>query len=256
MRACADRLAREPPVTYQGSVRVPTTLFLPLLTGCTGWPVYANLPVDTANRIAAGDDPPSESPVTWTELPAAAEDGSDDDPRGMGAEGLAEARGNYLPGRLIGSGWDPTQTDVERWEECGDVAQFPPYDNGMYIGDWDWRVVDVQAAGTLCSWFKFNQAGAQADVLVYAVNECNLPTTPFVYGSGDPVGYNVAGPLNTWSFPVLEPVRVALVAAAWAPNDASANWVYNWGVSLLSPPEDGGNEEIVCPAPPNPGEGA
>jgi hypothetical protein len=222
-------------------------LFL-LLPACQGWPTYANLPVDSGTIVRYDALPGDAASVTWTQLPSPDEDGTDDDPRGMSAEGLSEGRGNYFAGRLAGSGWDPTQTDVERWEECGDVAQFPPYDNGMYLGDWDWRVVDIESTGTFCSWFKFNQPGGQADVLVYAVNACNLPTTPYLYESGDPVGYNVAGQLNTWSYPIESPTRVAVVAAAWAPNDPSASWVYEWGLSLLTAAEDG--DEVVCPAPP------
>lgn len=228
-------------------------LLLPLwtlLAGCEGWPRYANLPGLDPDLLPAGTVIETGPQVTWTLLPSPPEDGSDDDPRSMSAEGLGMDRGNYFPARLTGSGWDPADTGAERWEDCGDVAEFPPYDNGNYMGDWDWRVVDVQSAGVFCSWFRFNQPGGQADVLVYEVNACNLPTTPFVYGNGDPVGYNVAGQLNTWSYPILEPRRIALVAAAWAPNDTATSWVYNWGISLLPTPDAEAGDELVCPEPP------
>ncbi len=224
--------------------------FLLPLAGCDGWPLYANLPVDEVTRVASDELVLVGGDVTWIELDPPLEDGSDDDPRTMSAESIVPSFGNYFPGRLTGSGWDPTQTEVERWEECGDVAQFPPFENGNYIGDTDWRVIDIQEAGTLCSYLRFNQPGAQADVLVYPVNACNLPTSPLLYGTGQPVGYNVAGQVNVWSYPILEPTRLALVAAAWAPNDATSSWVYNWGVAVLPPPESGSTEEIVCPAPP------
>lgn len=228
---------------------LPVSVLL-LIVGCEGWPVYAHLPEDTVERVEVGAVGPGEDTVTWIHLDAPLEDGSDDDPRGLAAEDLAIATGNYVAGRITGSGWDPTQTEVERWEECGDVAQFPPFDNGNYLGDADWRVIDVQAAGTLCSFLKFTQPGPQADVLVYPVNSCNLPTQPLVYGTGEPVGYNVAGQVNTWSYPLLAPTRLALVAAAWAPNDPTAEWNYNWGIALLPPPDAGSTEEIVCPTPP------
>lgn len=216
--------------------------------GCSGWPLYANLPVDTAVRVEAGSVVTEEDPVAWTELSAPLEDGSDDDPRLMTAETLSVWSGNWFVGRLNGSGWDPTATQV-RWEQCEDTSEFPPYENGDYIGDTDWRVIDVQEPGVLCSWFRFNQPGGQADVLVYQVNECNLPTTPLKYGEGVVVGYNVAGQTNSWSYPLLAPQRLAIVSAAWAPNDAGASWVYQWGLSLL-PAADTPEEATSCSVPP------
>lgn len=229
---------------------VPLLPLWTLLVACEGWPRYANLPSQDPDVLPAGAVIDPGPLVTWTLLPSPPEDGSDDDPREMSAETLGVQRGNYFPARLTGAGWDPADTGGASWEACGDVSTFPPYDNGNYVGDRDWRVVDLQSAGVLCSWFRFNRPGGQADVLVYEVNECNLPTTPFVYGSGDPVGYNVAGQLNTWSYPIVEPRRVALVAAAWAPNDAVSSFVYNWGISLLPTPDADTAAALVCPEPP------
>src|SRR5205085_7521743 len=104
--------------------------------------------------------------VTWTELPSPYDDSSDDDPRTTSAETLDPGHGNWYPGRLDGSGWTPGAVRPPT-SECGDTTTFPPYQNGDYVGDVDWRMVDVTAAGELCSWFRFNQDMGQADVLAY-----------------------------------------------------------------------------------------
>lgn len=220
------------------------------LGACAQWPRYDNLPVDTAERLVAGSQVGPSWDVAWTEASPLSEP-LNDDPRALPAETIGLDEGVQLSSALLGSGW-VYGTPPARTEECGHTSAFPPKEDGYYLADVDWRVVEVEDVGLLCSSFYADQAGGQVDVVPFEVDECGLPVSAvFAPGGGDlPLGFGVSGTENVWSIAVSAPVRYAIAAAGWAPNDETAELPYHWAVSFLSATE-GGGAGVSCPPPPD-----
>lgn len=225
-------------------------LLLLVVPGCAEWPRFDHLPAgadDTARPVSErGED---EVEVIWTEVALAAE-GANDDPRGLPAETLVTGRGNWVASQLDGAGWDELAEPV-RAEECGHVSAFPPLDLGDYLGDVDWRVLNLQGTGTLCASLVAEGDDVRVDVLLYSLDECGLPVAVARYGSGEVVGFGAEGPSTTWAWPVVESgSRVAVVAAAFEPDDPQRRVPYRWAQVLLPAPEAGAGAPVECPTPP------
>jgi hypothetical protein len=220
----------------------PLSPFVLALTACATWPRYEHLPVDSGDQVAIGQD---SAGVEWTALGDQDDEGSDDDPRGVAAESLPLAHGNYVVADLAGTGW-LADAVAARPADCGSPSGFPPDATGDYAADVDWRLVNLDP-GVLCSVFAFDGAGGASDVLVYTLDACDLPLEVARLPSGDPLGADVSSGPNVWTYPVLEPVRVGVVAASRAPDAPDTLATYRWGLALMPAPETG---DASCPAPP------
>ena len=220
------------------------------LVACAQWPRYDHLPEDTAVRLPAGSEVGPTWDIEWADATAQDEPG-DDDPRGLEPEAIRPGQGAELTSSLTGTGW-VYGTPPERDVDCEDTSAFPPKDDGYYLSDVDWRLVDVGEVGILCSAFYADRAGAQVDVVAFEVDACGLPVAAvFPEGGSDlPLGFGVSGAENVWSFPVTQSTRYAIAAAGWAPNDAGAELPYHWAISFLAAAQSGEGAE-TCPPPPN-----
>ncbi|MFZ5478379.1 MAG: hypothetical protein ACOZNI_16545 [Myxococcota bacterium] len=226
----------------------PVPFLLPGLLACADWPRFAHLPDDGREALAAGEEPPADDTVTWTEL-GTREDRYDDDPRDLPAEDLevlAVDEGNALHGRATGSGWDFEAT-AERPADCGSPSGFPSEAEGDYVGDVDWRVVTVSEPGALCSELVYADGETRGDVLLYTLDACGIPDEPVRDADGDVVGFGDEDARNRWWVEVAEPATFGVVAAAWAPDDETRALRYLWGLSLVQPPLEG--KEARCPTP-------
>lgn len=216
---------------------------LALLAGCAEWPRHAHLP-DEEGGLPAGTEPDLTPDVAWEHLSARG-DGEDDAPRDAPVEALAEGAGNVVHGLATGSGWD-FEGVAERPADCGAASGFPSEASGAYLGDVDWRVVDVPAAGVLCSSFLYLDGVTRPDVLVYELDACGVPGAALRDAEGLVIGFGGEEGENRWSLLVEGPRRLALPAVGWAPDDPEASLRYLWGLSLLAAPDDGAT--VRCPS--------
>lgn len=236
------RLLGGPAGVYNAGVAAPA-LSLLALAACAGWPRYAHLPDDTGG-VPAGSDPVVASAVTWTHLGARA-DLADDEPADAPVESLVAGAGNVLHGLAAGSGWD-FDAAAERPADCGTPSGFPSEAAGDYAGDVDWRVVDLAEPGVLCSSFFHQDGVTRADVLVYELDACGVPGAPLRDADGNVLGFGAESPHNAWSLAIEAPRRLALPAAAWAPDAPDASLRYLWGLALV--PLPGGGASVRCPS--------
>lgn len=219
-----------------------------LLTACAEWPRFSHLPeASPAVEVGTDADDAAEDPsIEWVELPPRTDDHTDDSPLGLPAESLSAGRGNWVQTTLLGSGRDPEAVPA-RDQACGHRSAFPPEDAGDYLGDVDWRVVDLTEAGTFCSVFELADPEARADVLLYTLDECGVPVAANRAGDGSLLGWNVEEATVSWHWPVVEAVRMGVVVAGRVPDNPEALLVYDWSLSLLPAPEEDDTAPVTCP---------
>lgn len=221
-----DPLAR--PVYDLG---VPPLLALLGAAGCAEWPRAAHLPAGELDALTPGEPPPPTTEVTWTHLGARADE-DDDAPTEVPLEPLAEGEGALLHGTSTGSGWDFAAV-AERAATCGQPSAFPTEARGDYLGDVDWRVVEVTGGGRLCSTFAFSDGLTRADVVPFSLDACGVPAAPLTE-NGLVIGFGAETAENAWEMEVGGGARIALAAAGWAPDAPEATLRYLWGLSLVS----------------------
>ena len=213
-------------------MRFPVPWLL-LLTGCSAWPRFSHLtlPPDAVEAQTATSD---EASVAWVDLDTS-ESGepANDDARTTTLETLILGNGNRMNGRLAGSGWD-FDAVASRPADCGTVSAFPTEPLGDYMGDVDWRVVDVTDAGVLCNAIGTGDPDARVDALVFAVDDCGVPIAAKRDADGNILGFGSEDRVNEWRHVLSSPTRLALAAAAWAPDDLTRILTYNWELSLIS----------------------
>lgn len=235
-------LLGSPRGVYNAGVAAPA---LPLLAlaACADWPRFAHLP-DDAGGVPAGSEVDVASAVTWTHVGARG-DNLDDAPLDAPAESLEAGAGIVVHGLAAGSGWD-FDADAERPDDCGAPSGFPSEEAGDYAGDVDWRVVDLAEPGVLCSSLLHLDGVTRADVLVYELDACGVPGEPLRDADGHVLGFGAEAPHNAWSLAIEAPRRLALPAAAWAPDAPDAALRYLWGLALVPLPRDGAG--VRCPS--------
>lgn len=203
-----------------------------VLAACAEWPRFEHL-----EREDTGGSPPAgvqiaENPIRiWTDIRPRAES-EDDSPTSAPVEDLAVNQGIRLVGRIAGSGW--AADGVSARPECAGVpAAFPTEPTGEYLGDVDWRLIEVGSPGVLCSSLAAAAPEFRVDVLAFELDACGLPAKAFT-GLGDlVVGFSPSTATNQWGIRLDAPGRYALVGAAWAPNAPDDAAAYSWGVALL-----------------------
>lgn len=219
-----------------------------LLAACAEWPRFSHLP-EASSAVEVGAetvDTGEGTSIQWVELPPRTDDHTDDSPLGLPAESLSSGRGNWVQTTLLGSGRDPKALPA-RDQACGHVSAFPPDEAGDYLGDVDWRVVDLVEAGTFCSVLELADPEARADVLLYTLDECGVPVVANRAGDGSLLGWDIEDATVRWHWPIIEPVRMGVVVAGRLPDDPEALLVYDWSLSLLPPPEEGSTAPVTCP---------
>ena len=238
----------------EGDMRGFSTLYMAtvLIAGCSGWPLYSNLPDGDYTASPAGTDPSSAMDFNWTNI-GHEDDAANELPEAPGT--LNTGEGWLLYGSLDGVGWDPTIVPV-RDALCGTTAvtlAFPPLDQGDYTGDIDWNTMAAAADGVLCARAEVVfPADASADIsydfLGYDLDACADPVTALVDGDGAQLGISQTATTTSWNVDVLAGDRVGVVLAGFVPAqtlDTSLTW--RVGLALLPPTQA---DDVLCPSLP------
>ena len=214
------------------------------IAGCANWPLHGNLPEDPANLLPVGEDPRGLYELQWVH----AEEASDNDsPVGLEHHEVTLDTARHYTGRLDGAGWWDDAEPAVLDGGCGSTWDRSPLGTGDYIGDVDFTIVNVAAAGTLCGRLLLDPPDYGWDLLLHPVDSCDVPSE-FVVSGGEPVGLGLGGAVGDWSAPV-QPGPYALLVAAYYPNDDAAEVDYELGVALV----EAADGAALCPLLPSEG---
>lgn len=202
------------------------------IAACAEWPRFENVVRDDTGGAPPRGVPVVQSPIhVWSDVGPRSE-AEDDEPTSPPVEDLVELQGIRLAGRIVGSGWDPSAV-AARPECTGVPGAFPTEATGDYLGDVDWRLVEIATPGVLCSSLASAAPEFRVDVLAFDLDECGLPDWPFTGLGQSIIGFAPSTAINRWGIRIDQPGRYGLVAAAWSPNQPSAAAAYSWGIALL-----------------------
>ncbi|MCB9681883.1 MAG: hypothetical protein H6733_10460 [Alphaproteobacteria bacterium] len=197
------------------------------VVGCTDWPRADHLP-EVGDVVSATSDPRTAARATWTSLVA----GDDDQPPGFDVGRLDAGRGVVLRGTLDGTGWWDDGTPIGLvGTDCGSVGTRVPAEHGDWTGDVDVHSVTPGATGALCVdlWTDATDVGLDAPVAV--LDACGVPVAWI--GDPDPAGLSGRAPHAAWRHPVRADEALAVVAAAFVPNDADRTIAYALSLSVV-----------------------
>ena len=221
--------------------------------GCAEWPRLANLP--EGGQLVDG----SKDPATLIEIAWAA-----DEDEAMGDNGAPNAadtqsttidvgEGFVVDGGLDGVGFDlGATTQVLEVDGCtGSPARVNPAYEGAYLGDLDFYVVEASSDGRMCMDVAFDRAALTDDrlgfdMLLWELDDCQLPTEPVVDGDIEVGGLDLAGARGSWHGAV-STGTYALMIGGYHPNEVESTVPYRLGVALVAGSE---NDVVACPSLP------
>ncbi|TVQ93170.1 MAG: hypothetical protein EA397_05190 [Deltaproteobacteria bacterium] len=260
---------------------IPYILLPLLVVACDAWPRYGNLPEDS-NLIDPDQDPREFVLVDWertTEAEIGGPDGPSPSPVDSQNVDLGLMQGVLIEGELDGVGWndfsprmrvtgsctdDPENNSVLRdpgqivYDEDGEPLTNSDSEGSEgseeYLGDW---VKDVD-------YYRFTVLGDEADtfklcaqamgpegagddrigwdLLLYELDDCDLPGPPVERVEGGVLGSSLASPYSEWAHGIT-PGHYAIVIAGYVGPDQDDRYPYHLGLSLV--PDMGGGE--LCP---------
>ena len=232
------------------TTRAVASISLLALTGCAGWPLYANLP-QSDSAVLATEDTGSADTVDWSDGSVA--EPTDDVPTLVTT--LSLDQGIYAEGELDGVGWDP-DLDPTREADCeGETVAlaFPPLADGAYTGDVDWRGVAIAVDGVLCGSFSLEYSDTlvgvlEYDAVPYSLNTCGDPVIALSDDQGT-AGLGERRATARWSVEVVAGDHVSVALAGVVPG-ATLTDVVPWrsGLALVAAAADG--EQVACPSLP------
>ncbi len=207
-----------------------------LLAACDGWPALDGLARDdTGGAPPEGvelTDPPE---LSWSES-GPRDDETDDSALVAPVEILPPGQAFTLAGKLRGAGWDPAAVPT-RAACAGVPSAFPTEPSGDYLGDADWRVIEVQASGALCAHLEPSTTEARVDLMAFDLDSCGLPARAWTTRDDLVMGFAPSTAVNDWAT-LVEPSRFAMVAVAYAPDDTTLEIPYAWTVAALAVGEE------------------
>lgn len=207
-----------------------------IVPACAEWPRFSNLPPDTGEAVAPGDEVQVITDFAWEEREPVSEP-DDDRPALAELEPVSLGSGILRRGKANGSGWD-FDARADRPECDGIASGFPSEATGDYLGDIDWRRIEIAGAGVLCSSFAYKAEDARPDVLLYSLDACGNPGEPVAAAPGHPLGFAGSTNRSDWATDIDSPVTMGVVASAWAPDAPTRELTYNWGLALVADAAD------------------
>lgn len=231
-------------------------LALALVTGCAEWPRFGNLPDDGA-LVPASTDPGSLVTIAWA---PGLEGAGDDNDLPTGADvpllDLAHGEGFLVRGTLDGLGWsDTTEPEQITSASCaGATGTRSPLQDGDYLGDVDFFLVDVPVGSTLCARVMLDiDTTVGWDLVPFEADACGIPAEIPSDDLGEPVGVDGGGVLGGWGIAATHD-RYAILFAGYHPNDGTAQVDYVVGVSVVA--GGAGGRPGICPLLPDENAGA
>lgn len=151
-------------------------------------------------------------------------------PTGTPEDRIVPGQGVIVAGSLDGLGWyDGAVPEVLTGEACGSEGTRALV-AGDYLGDVDAVLIDLAEPGRLCLRAEVGDADQGIDLVAFKLDACGIPVEPL--GGEVPLGLGTAGPLVDW-FLEVDAGSIAVLLAAYAPNDDDRSLPYRLGVSLM-----------------------
>jgi len=216
--------------------------------GCSNWPLHGNLPQENGRLLPVGEDPRALYDLAWVSVDEMVDS---DTTIGLAHHEVDQQTARHYSGRLAGTGWWDDADSVVLDAGCGSSWARSPLQDGDYLGDVDYFIVDLTEAGTLCGRLTVDAPDYGWDLLLHPLDLCDVPSERVVDAQGGILGLGLGGPIGEWSVPV-QPGAYAVLLAGYYPNDDEAQLNYDLGLALIATPDGEG----VSPCPLLPTEGA
>lgn len=223
-----------------------------LSSGCSEWPRFGNLPESTG--YSSEVDPRTLFEIEWSKWtePAEEDPGNDSTVTASSIELDLEGdpRALLITGTLEGTGWSDNASKVMiDNDSCGGAVAAPrsPLETGEYIHDVDFINVDITSTGTLCAALTQDDTSLGWDLLLYALDDCDIPGDPIEFDS-EVLGFGKGGTSGGWSYAVEAGERYSILFAGYAPNDpANDKHTVSYKVGLSMVPNEANGDLGLCP---------
>jgi hypothetical protein len=238
------------PVSWQVSVICAGAIVV-LGSGCSEWPRFGNLPESTG--YSSDVDPRTFFDIEWSEVaePAEEDPGNDSSVTASTIElDYENERAVLISGTLEGTGWSDNASKVMIDNAgCTGAVAAPrsPLETGEYIHDVDFFNIDMVTAGTLCVAVTHNDSSLGWDLLLYALDDCDIPSDPIELDS-EVLGFAQGGTSGGWGYSVGAGERYSILFAGYAPNDPlNDKRAVNYEIGISTVPNETNGNVGLCP---------